>query len=73
MEWFPEDQFLKADGLDEAVIGYCEHSLRLIYSRNKVLEILMSWEMDEEEAHEYFMFNIHQAYMGDMTPIWCMD
>jgi hypothetical protein len=33
----------------------------------------MSWEMDEEEAHEYFMFNIHQAYVGEQTPIWCMD
>ncbi len=73
MEWLPEDQFLRADGLDDAVIGYCEHSLRLIYSRNKVIEILQGMGMDEEEAFEYFEYNIHQAYMGEQTPIWCMD
>jgi hypothetical protein len=29
--------------------------------------------MTEEEADEYFWFNIHQAYVGEKTPIWCID
>lgn len=74
MEWYPDDQFIKADGLDDAIIGVDINDLRLIYSQRKVMDILISRDgMDEEEAHEYFMFNIHSAYVGDRTPIWCMD
>lgn len=74
MEWYPNDQFTKADGLDEAIIGVDEINLRLIYSQKKVMDILVNRDgMDEEEAHEYFMYNIHQAYVGESTPIWCMD
>ena len=29
--------------------------------------------MDYEEAIEYFDFNIQAAYVGEQTPIWCMD
>ena len=74
MEFYPNDQFIKADGLDDAIIGVDENDLRLIYSQSKVMKILTDRDgMDEEEAHEYFMFNIHSAYVGDRTPIWCMD
>lgn len=73
MECHPEEKFLKADGLDDAIIGYCEPSMRLIYSRNKVVEILQSDGMSEEDAEEFFVYNIHQAYMGEKTPIWCID
>jgi hypothetical protein len=40
LEWFPEDEILKADGFDEAVIGIDENSMRLIYSKSKCIEIL---------------------------------
>ena len=29
--------------------------------------------MTEEEALEYFEFNVSSAWLGDMTPIWCLD
>jgi hypothetical protein len=29
--------------------------------------------MDEEEAVEFFNFNVMGAYVGDKTPIWCVD
>ena len=74
MEWYPDDQFIKADGLDSAIIGVDEIGMRLIYSQSKVMKILIDRDgMDEEEAHEFFLYNIHNAYFGEGTPIWCMD
>jgi hypothetical protein len=29
--------------------------------------------MSEDEALEYFDFNVSGAYMGEKTPIWCND
>lgn len=72
LEWFPEDEILMADGFDEAIIGIDEHSMRLIYSISKCIEIL-SRDMTEEEAIEYFDFNVAGAYFGEKTPIWCRD
>ena len=72
LEWFPEEDILKADGFDDAIIGIDEHSMRLIYSISKCIEIL-SRDMTEEEAIEYFEFNVNGAYFGEKTPIWCRD
>ena len=72
LEWFSDEEILKADGFDEAIIGIDVNSNRLIYSVSKCIEIL-SKSMTEEEAVEYFDYNIHGAYMGDKTPIWCTD
>ena len=63
LEWYPDDQFIRADGLDEAIIGVDEVSLRLIYSQRKVKEILMRDGMSDEEAHEFYEYNIHSAYV----------
>lgn len=72
VEWFPEDEVLVADGFDEAIIGIDSNSMRLIYSVTKCIDIL-SKEMDEEEAVEYFDFNVRGSYVGKKTPIWCTD
>jgi len=72
LEWFPEDEILKADGFDDAIIGIDDSSMRLIYSVSKCIEIL-SQDMDEEDAVEYFEFNVAGAYVGEKTPIWCRD
>jgi hypothetical protein len=72
MEIFPEDEFLFADGFDEAIIGVDQPSMRLIYSVTKCL-IALQREMSQEDAREYFEFNVSGAYMGEKTPIWCMD
>ena len=29
--------------------------------------------MDESEAVEYFDFNVRGSYIGEKTPIWCID
>ena len=72
IEMYPEEEILKADGFDSAIIGLDEISMRLIYSVKKCIEILML-DMDEEDAIEYFHFNVSGSYVGDKTPIWCFD
>jgi len=71
------DGLLKCDGFDDAIVGvqgYGEES-RLVYSADKIIEILMQEGMGEEEAQEHFSFNIEGAYMGKRTPlyVWRFD
>jgi hypothetical protein len=73
LEYFPEEDLLKADGFDDAIIGLDNSSMRLIYSKNTCIEILISEGMTEEDALEYFEYNVSSAWVGDMTPIWCLD
>lgn len=72
IENYYEEEFLIANGFDDAVIGVDENSMRLIYSVSKCLEIL-SEHMSELDAMEYFTYNVSGAWMGDKTPIWCWD
>lgn len=73
LQWFSEDEFLKADGFDAAILGVDSGSMRLIYSKSKCIEILMSEGMTDEDALEYFNYNVEGAYVGEKTPIWCLD
>ena len=57
---------------EQAIIGQDDASLRIVYSANKIVEIL-SEEMTAEEAEEFYEYNILGAYMGDMTPIYVSE
>ena len=57
---------------EQAIIGQDDASLRIVYSADKIIEIL-SEEMTPEEAEEFYEYNILGAYMGDMTPIYVSD
>jgi hypothetical protein len=72
IENYYEEEFLKADGFDAAIIGVEENSMRLIYSVSKCLDILQE-DMSEIDALEYFTFNVSGSYVGEKTPIWCWD
>lgn len=72
LEAHGDEEILKADGFDEAIIGIEEPSLRLIYSVTKCLEILCR-DMDYEDALEHLHYNVTSAYVGEKTPIWCYD
>ncbi len=72
LEKYPDEEFLIADGFNGAILGVDEKSMRLIYSTTKCIEILME-DMSEEEAFEYFYYNVSGAYMGEKTPIFCDD
>lgn len=73
IENYYDDEFLIADGFNDAVIGLDEKSMRLIYSVKKCIEILMAEDMSEEDALEHFNYNVSGAYVGEKTPIWCQD
>jgi hypothetical protein len=72
-EWFPEEEILLADGFDNAIIGVCNNDMRVIYSKSLCIDILINQGMDEEEAIEYFEYNVSGSYVGEKTPIWCLD
>ncbi len=72
LERYSEEELLIADGFNDAIIGIDENSLRIIYSVTKCIEILMK-DMSEEDALEYFSYNVSGAYVGEKTPIWCED
>jgi hypothetical protein len=69
------EDLLKIDGMDKALIGVCMtwngHMLveRLVYDGQVITETLSEQGMSEEEAQDYIDFNIIGAYVGDSTPI----
>lgn len=67
-----DEGILFAEGLDEAIIGICPASFRVVYSRSKVIDILAN-DMSLEEAVEFAEYNTFSAYVGDRTPIWVED
>ena len=72
IEQFPDEEFLIADGFDEAVIGVDTVSMRLIYSVSRCISILcLDEDMDVDDAIEHFEYNVRGSYVGEKTPIWC--
>ena len=70
-EMFPDEEFLKADGFDSAIIGVEPNTMKLVYSRDKMVGILIEDEkMDEIDAIEYLEYNTWNAHVGDKTPIY---
>jgi len=71
---FPDDNpMIFWDNLDKAIIGYDDKQMKVIYSSTKIIEELMSQGMNDEEAIEWFEYNIDCAYVGEHTPIICQD
>jgi len=62
--------YLKADGFDEAIIGIDMASERVVYDKNKMIEILIIDGMSYEDAIEYLEFNTWNTYVGPHTPIY---
>jgi hypothetical protein len=64
---------LEPASMDAAIVGLVSGFGKepvVCYDRDKVIEILMQDGMDEEEAEEFFSFNIEGAYMGAETPMF---
>lgn len=68
------EETLYADGFEAALLGVCINSNRAIYSWSLMVDILiMRDDMDPEDAMEHLSFNVVNAYVGDMTPIYLME
>ena len=67
----------KADGFDEAIIGYTRIAGRkdvLAYDYWKCIDILKERDgMSAEEAIEYMEFNVIGAYVGKLTPAFIYE
>lgn len=62
------------DGLGDAIIGVCEEFTgnRIVYSKSKILEILQK-DMTEEEAIDYYYYNILGLYASEQNPVFLVD
>ena len=74
-EWLGEinPETLLADGFEDAFIGIAWQFNKALacYDRRKCVNILMDRDgMSEDEADEYFEFNVTGAYMGEYTPVF---
>jgi len=68
LDEYPDEGLLEVDGFNDAIIGVSS-DIRIVYSLDKIIEILQK-DMTEDEAVEFFYFNIESAYVGDKTPIF---
>jgi hypothetical protein len=61
---------LKMDGYDDCVIGIVERFGNpnfLVYDKKKIISRLIKDGMTEEEAIEYYEFNMLGAWVGEAT------
>lgn len=73
-DMYGEGSILLADGFHQAFMGVTydmsASEMKAIYSYSKCIVILIEQGMTEEEALEYFDYNICGSYVGPKTPIW---
>ena len=68
-----ELMFLEPEYFDKAIVGVVANMCTnaVCYDRSKIIEILMEEDgMTEEEALEYFDFNIMGSWVGKYTPVY---
>ena len=65
-----DEECLLADGFEAALVGYVQQFNRTtaLYDYEACIKVLVDGGMDEEEAAEYFDFNVAGAYVGEKTP-----
>ena len=68
VEIYGDEKTLTADGYDDCIIGIDSHQ-RVVYDQKKIIDSLAK-DMTEEEATEFFYFNIEGAHVGDHTPLY---
>lgn len=60
---------LFAVGFDDAILGMAGH--RIVYDTSKILKRLQcDHHMTEEQAIEFYEYNIAGAYVGEGTPLF---
>jgi hypothetical protein len=65
---------IKLDGLDDAILGIVEefgNGPRILYSKNKILNILSERDgMTWSESEEFYDYNILGLYAGEQNPVF---
>jgi hypothetical protein len=60
------------DGYDDCIVGVTEefgNETRILYSREKIINKLKN-DMSEEDALEFYYYNIIGGYFGERNPIF---
>lgn len=69
-----EEGALFADGFDDALVGVGQqfNNVIAVYDYERCIEILVddNHDMSDEEAREYFEYNVIGAYVGERTPVF---
>lgn len=76
-----DPDLLFADGFDDAILGVatrCGQPTIVVYDRAKCIEILVQegciggsrFDWHEEDAEEYFSFNVEGSWVGPRTPAY---
>jgi hypothetical protein len=63
---------LKVDGFDDCICGIVHtfYGAVFVYNVEDMINEMILQGMTEEEAEEYFDYNIIGAYMGEFTPVY---
>ena len=67
-----KNETMLVEGYDDAIIGLDSSGdvFRVIYDREKMVEMLEEDGMSSEEAWDYLEYNVFGAYVGEGTPIY---
>ena len=66
LEYFnDETELIKADGFDDAIIGLEQQHMKLVYSVQLCIEVLMKDGMTLDDAIDYFEFNVRGSLTFD--------
>lgn len=69
-----ENECLLADGFDSALIGITDGSNPVaVYDTDKCIRCLMEEDderFSQEDAIEFFYYNVVGSYVGDKTPVF---
>lgn len=67
-----DENLLFMDGFDDCLLGLA-HTFNghpvVAYDGNRIVRSLMAQGMTEDEAEEFYSFNIEGCYLGEYTPI----
>lgn len=70
------EESIVLDGFDDCIVGLTEefgNGPRVLYSVKCIVTKLQGDGMTEEEALEYYHYNILGAFMGEQNPIFLVD
>jgi hypothetical protein len=68
-----DEEITLADGFEDAFLGIARQFGKpfALYDREKCIDILVNRDgMSDEEAEEYFQFNVEGAWVGENTPMF---
>jgi hypothetical protein len=58
------------DGYDSAILGMDTEYQRVIYSKSKMIDVLIQDGLTELDAVKWLEYNVWNTYVGEHTPIF---